>query len=122
MSYLKKSQKKIEKRLKRRGFRVKNKQMSRGVLLRVSVFRSLNHISAQIIDDATSTTIVSYSSQSIKGKKADKTAVARQVGLSLGKLALEKSVENVFFDRGHYLYHGRVKALADGLRECGLKF
>ncbi|KKP23003.1 MAG: 50S ribosomal protein L18 [candidate division TM6 bacterium GW2011_GWF2_28_16] len=122
MSYLKRSQKKIEKRSKRRAFRVKNKQQSWGLFPRVAVFRSLNHIYAQIIDDSIGSTIVSFSSLNLKEKKADKKAIAKEVGLQLGKLALGKSLEKVFFDRGRYLYHGRVKALAEGLREGGLKF
>jgi len=122
VSYLKRSQKKIEKRSKRRAFRVKNKQQSWGLFPRVAVFRSLNHIYAQIIDDSIGSTIVSFSSLNLKEKKADKKAIAKEVGLQLGKLALGKSLEKVFFDRGRYLYHGRVKALAEGLREGGLKF
>lgn len=89
---------------------------------RVAVFRSLNHIYAQIIDDSVGSTIVSFSSLNLKEKKADKKTIAKEVGLQLGKLALGKSLEKVFFDRGRYLYHGRVKALAEGLREGGLKF
>lgn len=122
MSYQKTTQRKIQKRTKRRACRIKNKQVRRGVVPRVSVFRSLNQIYAQIIDDANHSTLVSFSSLNLKDKKVGKTAKAKQVGLELGKIALEKSVEKVFFDRGRYLYHGRVKALADGLRESGLKF
>lgn len=122
MSYQKKSTKKVQKRTVRRTFRVKNKQMSRGILPRISVFRSLNQIYAQIIDDSTGTTIVSFSSLLLKDEKTNKVAKAKKVGLQLGKLALDKSLDKVFFDRGQYLYHGRVKALAEGLRESGLKF
>lgn len=122
MSYQKKSHKKIQKRDVRRANRVKNKQTSRGVLPRISVFRSLKQIYAQIVDDANQTTLIGFSSLNLKDKKADKTAMAKEVGLQLGKMAVDKSIEKVFFDRGKYLYHGRVKALADGLRESGLKF
>lgn len=122
MSFQKKSQRRIQKRTKRRTFRVRNNQASRGILPRISVARSLKQISAQIIDDATGLTIVSFSSLSLNGPKADKTTRAKEVGLQLGKIALAKSLEKVFFDRGQYLYHGRVKALAEGLRESGLKF
>ena len=122
MCYQKVSQRKVQKRSARRAHRAKNKQKNRGVIPRITVFRSLKQIYAQIIDDANHNTIVSFSSLALKNKKADKTAVAREVGLQLGKMALEKSVGSVFFDRGKYLYHGRVKALADGLRESGLKF
>lgn len=113
----------LKERLQRRIHRVRNKQVSRGAKLRISVFRSVKHIYAQIIDDAQQTTLVSFSSLHLGDKKAgDKTTVAKCVGLELGKLAMEKNLGDVFFDRGCYLYHGRVKALADGLREAGLKF
>lgn len=116
--------KKIQKRLHRRSCRVRNKQTGRGKKFRISVFRSLNNIYAQIIDDNAATTVLSFSSLSLgkRGKNDDKKAVAKKVGIELGKLALEKSITDVFFDRGRYLYHGRVKSLADGLREAGLKF
>ena len=122
MSLQKKADKKIKLRTKRRGFRVRNRQTGRGVKLRVSVFRSLNHIYAQIIDDVAQTTLVSSSSMVLKDKSGDKKAIAKNVGLDLGKKALEKSVKNVFFDRGAFLYHGRVSSLAEGLRESGLQF
>lgn len=115
-------QKKIIKRTVRRVFRVRNRFVSRGVKPRVTVFRSLNHIYAQIIDDAAQVTLVSASSMVLKGLKGSKKEIARQVGLELGKQAISKQIEEVFFDRGRYLYHGRVKALAEGLREGGLKF
>jgi len=115
-------QKKIIRRTKRRIFRVRNRFVSRGVKPRVTVFRSLNHIYAQIIDDNAQVTLLSASSAALKGLKGDKKEVAKQVGLALGKEAVAKNIEEVFFDRGRYLYHGRVKALAEGLREGGLKF
>ena len=113
----------LKERLQRRIHRVRNKQVSRGTKPRISVFRSVKHIYAQIIDDAQQKTLVSFSSLHFGDKKVgDKTAAAKRVGLELGKLAIEKNVGDVFFDRGCFLYHGRVKALADGLREAGLKF
>lgn len=115
-------QKKKKQRAKRREHRVRNAQMSRGEKLRVSVFRSLNQIYAQIIDDSMHKTVVSASSVILKDASGDKTSIAKQVGMELGKLAKEKGVSEVFFDRGKFLYHGRVSALADGLREGGLKF
>ena len=118
MSYLKK----LKAKKIRRKFRVKNSFQSRGVKLRVSIFRSLKQIGAQIIDDSENNTVASYSSLLIKDKKGDKKAVAKLVGLELGKIAKSKSIETVYFDRGVYSYHGRVAALADGLRESGLKF
>jgi large subunit ribosomal protein L18 len=101
---------------------VRNAQVSRGVKPRIAVFRSSKHIYAQIIDDSKHTTLVSFSTINLKDTSGDKKTSARLVGLELGKLALSKSVKDVFFDRGCYLYHGRIKALADGLREAGLNF
>jgi len=119
-------EKKLQRQRKVRAYRVRNKFASRGLKHRISVFRSLNQIYAQIIDDSTSRTLVSFSSVVLKdsqaGERLSKTAVAKQVGLELGKLAQGKSIESVFFDRGRCLYHGRVRALAQGLRESGLKF
>ncbi|HBS47930.1 TPA: 50S ribosomal protein L18 [Candidatus Dependentiae bacterium] len=117
MSY----EKKLKIRAKRRKFRVKNSFVSRGILPRVSVFRSLNQIYAQIIDDSTHSTLASFSSLVLK-EKGTKAEIAKKVGIELGKIAKSKSVEKVFFDRGKYAYHGRVAALADGLRESGLNF
>ncbi len=94
---------------------------------RFSVYRSLNEIYGQIIDDVTGKTIVSLSTNS-KEVKQDvagvKTKVAQStlVGKLLAKKAIEKNVSAVVFDRNGYLYHGRVKAFADGAREGGLKF
>ena len=117
-------QKKIAKRTTRRTFRVRNKlrRINRAGRLRIAVYRSNKNIPAQIIDDSKHVTLVSFSSSQIEKATGDKTAVAKQVGIELGKKALEQKLENVFFDRGQYLYHGRVKALADGLRESGLQF
>lgn len=94
---------------------------------RLTVYRSLGNIYGQIIDDVTGKTLVAASSiskevkaelESAKSKKAKSLAV----GKILAKKALEKNIQNVVFDRNGYLYHGRVKALADGAREGGLKF
>jgi len=115
-------QKTISKREIRRAHRVRNKQVSRGEKPRVSVFRSLKHISVQIIDDKAQKTIVSYSTEQDKNLKGDKKEQAKAIGIKLAKMALDKSIKDVFFDRGCYLYHGRVKALAEGLREGGLNF
>ena len=92
--------------------------------LRISVFKSLKNISAQIIDDKTKKTLVSASSiekdiKKNKTKKAEKSVI---LGELLAKRAKEKKIENVYFDRGQYKYHGRVKAFADSLRKNGLKF
>ncbi len=115
-------QKKIAKRRKRRSLRTR-KSVIQGLngKLRVSVFRSLKHIYAQVIDQEAQKTIVSSSSLTISGKQGDKTATAKDVGLELAKRALEKNINEVVFDRGKFAYHGRVKSLAEGLREGGLK-
>ena len=116
-------QKKLKRQRQRRVYRVRNK-FSRGQegRPRVCVFRSLNHIYAQIIDDINHNTVVSFSSLVLKKPDGDKTAVAKMVGIELGKLAQSKSIEAITFDRGLNRYHGRVRALAEGLRESGLKF
>lgn len=113
---------KIAQRAERRTFRVRN---SLAILdknmPRVSVFRSLNHIYAQVIDDNAHTTLASCSSLELEGATGDKKAVAHAVGLELAKRARDKSVTAVVFDRGSFLFHGRVKSLAEGLREGGLR-
>jgi large subunit ribosomal protein L18 len=87
---------------------------------RLSVFRSLININAQLIDDIKGTVLVSSSSLKInKGKGVE---IAKQVGIDIAKKALEKKIKSCVFDRGGYLYHGRVKALAEGAREGGLQF
>jgi large subunit ribosomal protein L18 len=116
------TQKKLATRRERRTNRVRNALKNNGSQKpRISVFRSLKHIYAQIIDDATQSTLVSCSSLQID-VKGDKKEVARKVGLELGKKARGLSISEVYFDRGSYLYHGRVKELAEGLREGGLVF
>ena len=88
---------------------------------RMNVYRSLNHIYVQIIDDTKGVTLVSASTmeKAVKEKIADMTKV---VGMTAGERAKEKGIETVVFDRGGYLYTGRVKAVADGAREAGLNF
>lgn len=91
---------------------------------RLSVFRSSQNIYAQVIDDRAGATIAAASTVepdlSLKGKR--NIEAAAQIGKLVAERAKEKGVEEVFFDRGSYLYHGRVKALADAAREAGLKF
>ncbi len=93
---------------------------------RLSVFRSLNHIYAQIIDDSQGSTLVSSSSldQDVREHKNgnNKTQVAKEVGALLARRALEKGVSQVVFDRGGFRYQGRVKSLAESAREGGLQF
>ena len=90
---------------------------------RLSVFRSEKHIYAQIIDDVNGTTLVSASSveKGFEGLGSNKEA-ARKVGKTVAERAVQKGIEDVVFDRGGYIYHGRVKALAEGAREGGLQF
>tara|TARA_B100000900_G_scaffold361521_1_gene334275 strand:+ start:160 stop:516 length:357 start_codon:yes stop_codon:yes gene_type:complete len=91
---------------------------------RLSVFRSNKEIYAQLIDDINQTTLLSYSSRNkeMEGTTGTKSDKSYQVGQGLAKLAAEKGIIEVCFDRGGYLYHGRVKQLAEGAREGGLKF
>ena len=90
---------------------------------RLSVFRSLNHVYAQVIDDLTGKTLASASTRD-KGfsDKGAKMAEATAVGKLVAQRAKDKGVSKVVFDRNGYLYHGRIKALADGAREAGLQF
>ncbi len=107
----------------RRHKRVRGKIAGTPERPRLNVFRSETNIYAQIIDDAAGVTLVSASSLD-KGFACDgtKTDAAKQVGMNLAERAKAKGIENVVFDRGGYLYHGRVKALAEGAREGGLQF
>jgi large subunit ribosomal protein L18 len=91
---------------------------------RLSVFRSNIHISAQIIDDVAGKTLAAASSQlkDVAGKKATKKEKAAMVGKILAEKAKSAGIETVVFDRNGFLYHGRIKSLADGAREGGLKF
>jgi large subunit ribosomal protein L18 len=93
---------------------------------RFNVYRSLTNIYAQIIDDTTGTTLVSASTldPALKGKlkNGGNKEAAREVGKLVAQKALQKDIRKVVFDRGGYIYHGRVKELADGAREAGLEF
>ena len=107
----------------KRHLRVRNKIAGTAVCPRLNVFRSSKHIYAQIIDDNAGVTLVSASTleKGFEGSGSNKEA-ARKVGEMVGKRAVEKGIETVVFDRGGYLYHGRVQELAEGARESGLKF
>src|ERR1039458_8241520 len=87
---------------------------------RLNVYRSLNHIYAQVIDDQKGETLVSASS--IKLKTGGNVASAKEMGMTVADLAVKKGIKKVVFDRGGYLYHGRIKALAGAAREAGLEF
>ena len=107
----------------KRHLRVRNKIAGTADCPRLNVFRSSKHIYAQIIDDNAGVTLVSASSmeKGFEGSGSNKEG-ARKVGEMVGKRAVEKGIETVVFDRGGYLYHGRVQELAEGARESGLKF
>lgn len=101
--------------------RIRKKIKGTSELPRVAVFRSNSQIYAQIIDDLKGVTLASASSLEVSDKGA-KIEIASKVGASLAEKAKAAGISNVVFDRGGYLYHGRVKALAEGAREGGLKF
>ena len=117
------------KRPDTRGQRIKRHNRVRGKISgtpempRLCVFRSESNIYAQIIDDVAGTTLVAASTveKAFEGNGGN-AAAAKVIGEMIAKRALEKGIENVVFDRGGYIYHGRVKALAEGAREGGLKF
>ncbi|MBQ3055666.1 MAG: 50S ribosomal protein L18 [Oscillospiraceae bacterium] len=111
-----------KQRLKRHK-RVRAKIFGTAERPRLNVFRSLSNIYAQVIDDVTGTTLVSASSleKGFEGNGGNSEA-ARKVGLMIAERAKEKGISSVVFDRGGYLYHGRVKELAEGAREGGLQF
>jgi large subunit ribosomal protein L18 len=106
--------------------RVRKKVSGTAECPRLSVFRSLNHIYAQIIDDVAGNTLVACSTveKSIieMVKDLSKKEAAKVVGQEVAKRALEKGIDTVVFDRGGYIYTGRVESVADGAREAGLKF
>lgn len=110
----------------RRHARVRKKVQGTAQRPRLSVYRSLSHIYAQVIDDDKGHTLAAASDleeaarSQVNGKR--KTEVAKLVGALLGQRARERGISQVLFDRGGYQYHGRVKALAEGAREAGLKF
>jgi large subunit ribosomal protein L18 len=89
---------------------------------RLNVYRSLNHIYAQVIDDSQGVTLASASSLALKLKTGGNVATAKEVGKAIAEQAVSKGVKKVVFDRGGFLYHGRIKALADAAREAGLEF
>ena len=102
--------------------RVRKKISGGNEIPRISVFRSNAEIYAQIINDKTNHTLLTVSSLKMKGLAGTKSEVAKQVGVALAKAATEAGIKKVVFDRNGYLYHGRVKALAEGAREGGLEF
>jgi len=89
---------------------------------RLNVFRSLNHLYAQVIDDQKGETLVSASTLALKLKTGGNVAAAKEIGKAIAEKATAKGIKKVVFDRGGFLYHGRIKALADAAREGGLEF
>ena len=107
---------------KRVHFRIRQKLEGTAARPRLNVYRSLNHIYAQVIDDAKGETLISASTVAGKVKTGGNVAAAKEVGKLVAERAIEKGIKKVVFDRGGYLYHGRVKALADAARAGGLDF
>lgn len=117
---LKKVSKNAERQ--RRHARVRTKVSGTADRPRLNVFRSNSHISAQLIDDVNGVTLISANSVELKLENGGNIAAATLVGTEVAQRALKANITNVVFDRGGYLYHGRVKALADAAREAGLVF
>ncbi|MCO5248556.1 MAG: 50S ribosomal protein L18 [Chitinophagales bacterium] len=107
------------KRIKQRIRKIVNGTAERP---RLNVFRSNKEIYAQLLNDDSKTTIASTSSLKLNKDGKTKTDLSKEVGLEIAKIAIEKGIDKIVFDRNGYLYHGRVKALAEGAREGGLKF
>ncbi len=111
---------KVTKRLKSRA-RIRKKVNGDADRPRLAVYRSSKHIYAQIIDDNTGKTLASFST--VEGNLNKKNlSMAKQVGQEIAKRALSKNIKSVVFDRSGYVFHGRVKAVAEGAREAGLTF
>jgi large subunit ribosomal protein L18 len=110
----------------RRHARLRKSLVGTALRPRLNVYRSLNNVFAQVIDDATGCTLVAASTidKELKGqlKSGGNVEAAKAVGALVGKRALDKGIKAVVFDRGGFAYHGRVKALADAAREAGLDF
>ncbi|MCF0109052.1 MAG: 50S ribosomal protein L18 [Erysipelotrichaceae bacterium] len=106
----------------RRHARVRTKVSGTPECPRLCVFRSNAHIHVQVIDDVNMTTLVACSSVEMKLANGGNVEAAKLVGAEIGKRCLAKNIDTVVFDRGGYVYHGRVQALADAAREAGLKF
>jgi large subunit ribosomal protein L18 len=102
--------------------RIRRKLAGTGARPRLNVYRSLNHVYAQVIDDQKGETLVATSTLALKLKTGGNVAAAREVGKAIAERAVEKGIKKVVFDRGGFLYHGRVKALAEAAREAGLEF
>ena len=102
--------------------RIRKKVLGTAERPRLNVYRSLNNIYVQVIDDLKGITLVSANSAEGKKGAGGNLAAAKAVGKAIAERAKEKGIDKIVFDRGGYIYHGRVKALADAAREAGLKF
>ena len=116
------NQRHLSKQRQRRAWRVRKKVRGTDERPRVSIHRTGKNVYAQVIDDEAGRTLCSSSSLQLEMKYGGNVEAAKAVGEALGKQAVDKGIEHVGFDRGPYRYHGRVKALAEGLRSAGLKF
>lgn len=110
----------------RRKLRIRRKISGTAEMPRLTVFRSSKHIYAQVVDDAAGATLAHMSTLSRDVRTAidedDKSGAAKKVGAAIAKALMAKGISKIVFDRNGYLYHGRIKALADAAREAGLKF
>ncbi len=102
--------------------RIREKMSGTAARPRLNVYRSLNHIYTQLIDDAAGVTLASASTLQAKLATGGNVAAAKELGKLIAEKAQEKGIKKVVFDRGGYLYHGRIKALAEAAREAGLDF
>lgn len=111
---------------RKKHLRIRNRFAGTAERPRLAVFRSNKHMYAQIIDDATATTLLAASTQDKAAKEAlqftDNVEAAAWLGKAIAEKALEKGISEVVFDRGGFIYHGKIKAMADAAREAGLKF
>lgn len=112
---------KQEKRI-RRHRKIRSSMHGTSQRPRLCVFRSNQHIYAQLVDDDKAKTILSASDKDLKSKKGKKSEIAKELGKLVAKKAMEKKISEIVFDRGGVIFHGRIKAVADGAREEGLKF
>lgn len=113
-----------DKKIKRnrRRIRIRNRITGTAKIPRLCVFRSNKHIYGQLIDDEKRKTLLAVNDKELKKSSGKKVELANQAGQLLAKKALEKKIEKVVFDRSGYKYHGRIKAMAEGARQGGLKF
>ena len=112
---------KIRKHLRNKA-RIRKKIFGTAEIPRLNVYRSGKNIYAQVIDDVKAVTLDSFSSLNLKTGKTSSLKKAEKVGENLAQRTLKKKISKVVFDRGGFLYHGRIKALAEGARKAGLKF